>query len=159
VKLYDAIGFPITATNVLATDSKITCVFDLNGATAGKGDIVIRNPDGQFATLTDGFTINELGPGISSIDPNIGNVGNNNLPVTITGNNFPVLPKIVRVWLTRENTENIDCVSPQTSLTQITCTLVIPTGTPIGKWNLMVRNVNDNLNVTALNIFTINNAT
>jgi len=159
VKLKDAVGMSITATNVLATDTKITCIINLNGASAGKGDVVVTNPDGQSATLTDGFMINEPGPGISSIDPNEGNVGDNNLPVTITGNNFPVLPKIVRVWLTKQNTGNIDCVSPQSSLTQITCTLVIPKGTPIGKWNLMVRNVNDNLNVTALNIFTINNAT
>jgi len=156
VKLYDAVGFPITATNVLATDSKITCVFDLNGATAGKGDIVVRNPDGQSATLTDGFTVNEPGPVVTTIDPSEGTVGGQPLTLLITGNNFKVPAKVLFFKGSAEiGAENVVV----NSATQITCVLTIPKGTTLGLWSITVRNVADKQNGTATNKFTINNAT
>ena len=51
-------------TNIVATDvsvlssTQITCTLDLTGAVAGSWNVVVTNPDNQFATLTDGFTVN-----------------------------------------------------------------------------------------------------
>jgi hypothetical protein len=48
----------ITATNVsVVSESRITCEFDLTGATTGSWDVVVTNPDNETATLADGFHI------------------------------------------------------------------------------------------------------
>jgi len=51
----------IVATNVnVASDTQITCDFNLTGAVTGVWDVVVTNPDSQSATLTNGFTVNAL---------------------------------------------------------------------------------------------------
>jgi hypothetical protein len=155
VKLIDALGFQIAATNVLATDSKITCIFDLDGASAGKGDVVVKNPDGQSSTLTDGFTINEPGPVITTIDPSEGTVGGQPLTLLITGSNFKVPAKVLFIRGSAEIEAGNVVVN---SAKEITCVLTIPQGTAPGLWSITVRNVADKQNGTATNKFTINNA-
>jgi hypothetical protein len=155
VKLYDAGGTSFTATNVLATDTKITCTFYLSGATAGKADVVVINPDGQSETLTDGFTINEPGPVITTVTPYEG-VAGQILPLTITGSNFKVPAKVLLTNLSAEiEAENVQVNSE----TQISCVVRIPQGTAPGLWSITVRNVIDKQNGTALNKFTITSAT
>jgi hypothetical protein len=53
------VGEPdIYATNAtVVSDTKITCDFDLRGATPGRWAVVVVNPDGQFADLPDAFTV------------------------------------------------------------------------------------------------------
>jgi hypothetical protein len=159
VKLFDAGGSVFLASNVLATDTKITCAFYLSGASGGKADIVVINPDGQSVTLTDGFTINEPGPIITAVSPYEGSIGQI-LPLSITGSNLPMLPKVAKVYFTKTSGETLECenvVVP--SATQITCVLTIPIGTATGPWSITVRNVIDKQNGTATNKFTISNAT
>ena len=48
----------ITASGItVASQSKITCNFDLTGKDTGTWDVVVTKPDGQSATLPNGFTI------------------------------------------------------------------------------------------------------
>ena len=48
----------ITASGItVVSQSKITCNFDLTGKSAGAWDVVVTKPDGQSATLPNGFTI------------------------------------------------------------------------------------------------------
>jgi hypothetical protein len=59
VKLNHAAQPDIVATGVTVVNSgKITCSIDLTGvAEIGKWDIVVINPDAQFVTLSEGFSI------------------------------------------------------------------------------------------------------
>jgi hypothetical protein len=155
VKLFDAGGSVFLASNVLVTDTKITCAFYLSGATAGKADVVVINPDGQSVTLTDGFTINEPGPIITTVTPHEGAAGQI-VPLTITGSNFKVPAIVLLSNLSAEiKAENVQVNSE----TQITCVVIIPKGTATGPWSITVRNAIDKQNGTALNKFTITSAT
>lgn len=155
VKLSDATGLVFIASGVQATDTKITCIINLNGASAGKADIVVTNPDGQSATLTDGFTINELGPVVSSVTPDEGMIGQT-LTLSITGKNFKDPSIVLFIKGTAElQAENVK----RNSATQITCVFRIPNGTATGPWGITVRSSADKQNGTASNIFRISNAT
>jgi hypothetical protein len=155
VKLIGTGTTPIIATAVNAIDTKITCVFNLAGAIAGKYDVMVTNPNGQSVTVFSGFTINEPGPVITKIDPSVGSVGDM-LTLTITGSNFKT-PSFV---VFNKGTTDIKADSVQiNSATQITCKLWIPQGTATGPWNVIVQSIIDKQNGTAMNKFTINNAT
>lgn len=75
-----------SATSVtLVNENTITAIVPAH--IAGQVNVVVTNPDSQSATLTNGFTFNELPPSISSINPNSGPItGGTN--VTILGSNF-----------------------------------------------------------------------
>ena len=45
-----------TNTTVVSA-TRVTCDFDLTDAAPGAWDVVLTNPDGQSATLSDGFTV------------------------------------------------------------------------------------------------------
>ena len=155
VKLIDTKGSAFIASSVLVTDTKITCTFYLSGATAGKAYVVVTNPDGQSATLTNGFTINEPGPVITAVSPYEGGIGQT-LPLTISGNNF----KNPALVLFKKGSNELRASSVNVnSITSITCDLFIPSGTQTGEWDVIVKNIADNQNGTALKKFTINNAT
>jgi hypothetical protein len=155
VKLIDAGGSAFIASSVLATDTKITCTFYLSGATAGKANVVVTNPDGQSATLINGFTINEPGPVITAVTPSEGAAGQI-VPLTIIGSNFKVPATVLFTNLSAEiKAENVQVHSE----TQITCVIRIPMSTAPGLWSITVRNVIDKQNGTALNKFTITSAT
>ena len=58
VKLTRPGSLAITASGItVVSQSKITCNFDLTGKDAGTWDVVVTKPDGQAATLPNGFTI------------------------------------------------------------------------------------------------------
>ena len=81
----------ITATGVTVTSStQITCAFPITGAAAGTWDVIVTNPDGQSATLSNGFTLKSQAdtPTLTSISPSS---AANNSTVSITslsGTNF-----------------------------------------------------------------------
>ncbi|MBU4392098.1 MAG: hypothetical protein KJ907_10650 [Actinobacteria bacterium] len=55
-------GGTITATNVsVVASTKITCKFDLTGATAGSYKAMVTNDDDQSGSKTDAFTVTEAG--------------------------------------------------------------------------------------------------
>ena len=80
----------ITATGVAVPSStKITCSFNLTGAAAGSWDVYVQNQDGQNATLTGGFTVNNPAPTLSSISPTSATEGTSaDYTLTATGTNF-----------------------------------------------------------------------
>lgn len=155
VKLIGASAPPIIASQVNAIDTKITCVFNLNGAEAGKRDVVVTNPDGQSYTLVSAFTVNEEAPVLSAIDPYSGTIGET-LTLSLSGRNFKNPAKVI---FTRNGAELEASTVQVHSVTQITCVLNIPTGTQPGEWDVIVRNVADKQNSTTLKKFTISNAT
>jgi hypothetical protein len=58
VKITKAGESDINATNVvLVTTIKLTCDFNLTGATAGDWTVRVTNPDTSYAELTDGFAV------------------------------------------------------------------------------------------------------
>lgn len=145
----------IFATQVKGTSTKITCVFNLIGATTGKRDVVVTNPDGQITKLDDGFTVNEEAPLITSVDPATGSVGKT-IAITIQGSNFR---SPVKVFFARDGTE-IEAANVQVnSVTRITCVLNIPSGSEAGAWDVIVHSVAENQDGTALRMFTITNST
>jgi len=154
VKLIGASTSPIIASQVQVIDTKITCVFNLNGAVAGKRDVVVTNPDGQSDILSYGFTVNEAAPVITGIDPYEGNVGET-LTLAISGSNFKDPAKVLFV---NGSTELEGANVQVNSMTQITCVLGIPSGIPTGTYDLIVKNVADKQNGTGLKKFTINPA-
>jgi photosystem II stability/assembly factor-like uncharacterized protein len=52
----------INASEVVVTDTKITCKFDLTGATLGTYDVVVKNPSGFEARLPGAFSVTTPGP-------------------------------------------------------------------------------------------------
>ncbi|MFA6034864.1 MAG: hypothetical protein WC889_18335, partial [Myxococcota bacterium] len=89
VKLVKAGEQDIVGTDIrVRNSSRVTCWFDIAGKALGKWDVVITNNDTQSATLTNGFTVLEAAPTVSSITPNS---APNNGAVAITnllGSNF-----------------------------------------------------------------------
>jgi hypothetical protein len=151
VRLVGESGSPVVATGVQVTDTKITCTINLEGATAGKYDVIVTNPDGQSDTLLNGFTVNEPAPVITAIDPDEGRIGET-LPLSISGSNFKTPAK---VFFTNSSAELEAANVVVTSSSRITCALFIPSGTAPGSWSVTVKNVIDQQNVTAVNKFTI----
>jgi len=81
----------ITATSVsVVSASQITCSFDIAGKSAGYWNVVITNPDGQSATLTNGFEIKNPSATVtlSSITPNSGVVNNTVTITDLSGSGF-----------------------------------------------------------------------
>jgi len=130
----------IVAGDIVVIDSThITCTFDLTGQEAGLRNIVVTNPDGQVAMLTDGFTILIPGPGITGITPSSGyNTGIINI-TRLAGTDFWTTDTTV-VFLNR--TGSPDIVATNVTVidrTAITCLLNL-TGQDIGLWNVVVIN-------------------
>jgi len=155
VTLAGASSPTIQAVNVGNTNTKITAVFDLLNATPGLRDLIVTNPDGQSAVLTNGFTINNPAPAIGNINPVIGTAGAT-LTITISGANFKTPAQVYFV----KNGSEIDGGNVQVkSTTLLTAVLVIPPDVEAGTWGVIVRNVADNQNSTTLRKFTIQNKT
>ena len=47
----------ITATDIFATKTRITCTLPITGAEIGAWNVTVENPDGQSGTLGDGFNV------------------------------------------------------------------------------------------------------
>jgi len=158
VKLAGVDGASVRASDVFVTGEKITCMLSLYDLKAGNYNVVVTNPDGQSDSLAHGFTVNEPGPVVSRITPSEGMIGQIT-DLAITGSSFPQLPKIAKV-LFNKGTAELECGNVNVhSATQITCVLSVPNSTEPGLWSITVRNIPDRLNGTALNLFTIKNAT
>lgn len=132
--------------------STITCTFNINGAAAGLWSLVLTNPDGQGAILTDAFEIKNSPPIVSSIYPNQAlNFGNIN--VSISGNYFR---SGVIARLKKSGLPDIDCYSlVLTANNKINCFLNL-TGSSAGNWDVWVSNT-DGQSATLPGAFIINN--
>ena len=90
VKLTRSGQADITAANVNRVSStKITCNLPLSGKTAGTWNVVLTS-GGKTGTKTNGFTVQNPKPTITSLSPNneVANTHTANFPVTVTGTNF-----------------------------------------------------------------------
>jgi hypothetical protein len=116
----------------------ILYVLDIRGKALGPWDVVITNPDGQTATLLEGFIITSdqvPPPSLTRITPNTGeNTGPVN--VTITGNNFQ---KGATAKLTKSGQGDIPGTNLNVTANQITGTFDLTGQTP-GMWDVVVTN-------------------
>ncbi len=90
VKLNRTSAPDISATSVnIASSTKISCTFNLNGVTTGLYNVVVTNSGGQSAMLTGGFTVKPAGPPptVTSITNTTGYRGRIVIE-RITGTNF-----------------------------------------------------------------------
>jgi PKD repeat protein len=132
------IGDPVT----VASPTRITCHFDLNGRTAGLWDVyVINRSSGESDSLAEGFHIENPYPVVSSITPDN---GENIAPVTITnlaGSNFlaNATVNLTKNGQTTITATDVDVVSSS----QITCEFNITYAAP-GDWNVIVTNYDGN---------------
>jgi hypothetical protein len=140
----------IKATGVRAvTPKSITCTFAIPAdAPAGSWDVVVTNPDGQSDRYTNIFDMHRTANAltttlatsagtlpISSIDPPVGHVGNNQFIITGSGfkngatvklqkTGFPDMTARETIW---------------TSETSVLCFIDITAGT-YGSWDVVVTN-------------------
>jgi hypothetical protein len=140
----------ITATNVnVQSPTLISCTFFLpSNATAGSWDVVITNPDGQFVSYANIFSMRGLpqtstttlpdSQAITSISPTFKYLGGD-VPMTITGTNFQ---QFFSAKLTKSTDTNmvIEARSERwDSPTQVTVWFTIPSGSR-GTYNVVVTN-------------------
>lgn len=128
----------ISGTNTLVvTSEQITTDFDLTGATLGKWNVEVKNPDGRIALLQEGLEIKERLFNIKKITPNKGyNTGVVN--ITIDGEGFETGAEAKLI-----NSSDLSIISGTNTLVvtpeQITTNFNI-SGTPEGKWDVEVKN-------------------
>jgi PKD repeat protein len=143
VVILNRTGYPdtIAAGDIMVIDSThITCTFDLTGQQAGPWNVVVTNPDGQVAMLTNGFWIQTPGPGITSITPASG-VNTTTVSIThLAGSYFntthtPVSVRLNRTGFTDITADDVTVIDT----TNITCTFDL-TGRQAGPWNVVVTN-------------------
>jgi len=142
----------IPATGVTVVNAgMITCSFALAGAEGGPWNLVVTNPDGQYAIATNIFTVENPAPSISKITPNKGANDSTIFISALNGTGF--LPGAT-VQLTKNGQVPINATGVNVeSATKINCTLNL-TGKATGKWNVVVKNT-DNKTGTLSNSFNI----
>jgi PKD repeat protein len=125
-----------TGTTVV-NPGKITCSFNLAGVKTGLWNVVVRNSDGQSGILSNGFTVENPAPKVTSITPN---KGTNNGPVTISAINGTGFLPGATVQLTRTGQSPISATNVTvTSPVMLNCSFDLA-GKVIGKWNVVVTN-------------------
>jgi len=152
VKLTKSGQSDIIASGVtVVSTSKITCSLDLTGKTTGTWNVVVTNPDSQYSTLTNGFTINYPAPTVTSITPNSGaNSGSVNI-TNLAGSGFlsGAAVKLTKTGQSDITATGISVVSAST----ITCAFNL-SGKTTGAWNVVVTN-SDTQSGTLTNGFVI----
>ncbi len=73
-----------TFATIYMSPTELFCQLDLSGTLTGRRTLIVENPDGQTANLSDAFTIN---PAITEITPNSGST-TGRTSVTINGSSF-----------------------------------------------------------------------
>jgi len=157
VKLFKAASTPITGTVTSVTAFDLSCLFNLNGKSAGSYNLIVTNPDGQSDSRQGIFTIGEAAPVIAGMYPVTGAL-NDTIPLTISGQNFR---NEVKVSFLKNSTELV-CDNPLSmESSKISCTLDLSKnrGASSGEWNVTVINIRDGQRGTWLKKFTVTNAT
>ena len=148
----------ILAVAVSTTGSTITGTFNLDKAVDGSYTVIVTNPDGQAASLSNGFTVGEASPIIVGVMPNSGSPADN-LGITITGQNFGDVAKVTFAM----GSTTIDPIYISNLQTiegdKITFNLELPNTTPLGDYDVSVLNVEDQTTGTWIQKFHVVNAT
>lgn len=120
----------ITATGVSATATSITCTFDIINKQSGTWDLIVTNPDGQYALLTNGFQIVSSSGQVtlSSITPAT-SITNKTVSITsLAGTNFAGTPQVYLKKSTYNSIYGTFTTSSSTLLTgTFNLTNVVPT--------------------------------
>jgi len=145
----------IIATGVTVVSStQITCTFDLNGAAAGQWNVVVTNPDAQYGTLINGFTVNSPVPVLSTRSPTSGNRG---WPVTITSLTGTGFQPGATVLIRRSGYSDVVAtgvnVASPTSIDAGTLDLL---GVTAGSWYYVVINTDSQESTSTARTFTVN---
>lgn len=131
-------GTNITATNVTVSSAeKITCNFNITGATPDLWDVIVINEDGQSGTRADLFEVRYPAPAVISVSPSKGDNNRAALPVSITGSGFRQ-NAMVRL----NSTFAPDVVATNVSVSsasQMSCTLNL-SGKAVGDYYIIVTN-------------------
>nr|WP_321508492.1 IPT/TIG domain-containing protein [uncultured Methanoregula sp.] len=138
LEIVDVGLIPGTGVNIVSP-AQITCSVNLTGAIAGSYNIVVTNPDGQSAALTNGFAVTAPipAPAVTGIIPSTG-MNSTTTAVTVTGAGFnTTVGSDVRLTRTGFTNVTLSDVS-KTSSTSITGT--VPAGVVSGVWNVFVVN-------------------
>ncbi|MCP4146339.1 MAG: hypothetical protein GY757_01190 [bacterium] len=149
----------IAGTGVTVVSStRITCTFDLIGATLGSWDVFLLNSNGRYVTFTAGFLVTEPAPTVSVISPASG-VNNGTVTITVTGTWFQTgamasLQKEVQTDKKKAleiiNASSVTVVSG----TQLICVFNI-NNAAAGAWDFVVENP-DEQSFTFPGAFTVN---
>ena len=146
---------PVTASSVSVTSTQITGTFNLASLNAGPANIQVSNPDGRVGSLYSAITIGLAPPTISSISPTSGNLGTS-YTLTLTGQTFTDV-SAVTLW-SSDATSQIQCSSPSSAATTVSCSLAIPSSVETGAYS--VEALTSDGTIGWMNSsFTVNNAT
>ena len=150
---------PFTATGILVSSStSISCNFRLSSADEGSYNVVVTNPGGQSDTLMGAFTVGQAPPILTDVSPNNANIGDTQIPIIITGQNFKTGVKVTFV----QGASEINCGTPTfIDTTKISCILNvrISDGAQFGLWDLKVLNIDGQQTGILTGKFKVNNAT
>jgi uncharacterized protein YceK len=121
---------PVMATDVSVSSTQITCTFNLNSLNTGTANVEVTNPDGRFASTTplNAFTIGAAPPVITGISPTHSSLGQS-LTLTVTGQNLNNIMSVMLVSASADGSQ-VQCSSPSTTSTTVTCTLSSLSVTP-----------------------------
>jgi uncharacterized repeat protein (TIGR02543 family) len=124
-------------TSVSLDGKSIECDLNLISADPGDWDVVVTNPDGEFATLTGGLTVNEHPVIDRPTTPFSGKSGPDPVSLTLTGNYF--VEDGLKVTLTKGSLLPIDATIDSVTFDTIECHFDL-TGAQIGAWRGKVTN-------------------
>jgi len=151
----------IFGTSVTAQSaSNITCLFSIPSvAIAGTWNVTVTNPDGQAATLGNGFTITNTttttappSPSVSGITPSSAITG---MQVNITNLAGSNLLNVTSVKLTKSGQSDITATNVSiVSSSRVTGTINLA-GAASGQWNVLVSN-SAGQSAIGTNLFTVN---
>jgi hypothetical protein len=139
---------------VVSAPDKITCDFNLAGRAAYDRDVVVRNTDGQWGMLEDGFSVQDPAPVVTEISPDVGDQGETLTGVSISGSDFR--DTSVTILLKRGaqtiTASNVRWVSP----TLVTADFTIPGSAAVGTdWDVFLQNNDDSKSSTLPDSFEV----
>ncbi|PKL64530.1 MAG: hypothetical protein CVV32_07555 [Methanomicrobiales archaeon HGW-Methanomicrobiales-3] len=124
--------------SVNSAGDTIVCTFDIINKPAGAWDVIVTNPDGQYAIRTSGFEIKSSSADVTltSIYP-VNGVANSTVSITnLAGTGFTGTPQ---VYLKRTNYNNIYGTFSTVSATKLTGTFNLNNQIP-GPYSVCVQN-------------------
>ena len=145
-------GISVSSCAFVSSTQLTATITVLYNASVGSRNITVTNPDGQFATLVNGFSVTtgilNPPPSLTSVSPNSGTQGAGGLNITLRGSNF--LPSPTCTF--GEGITVNSCV--YNSSTQLTANITITSAALIGASNVTVTNA-DGQNTTLINGFSV----
>ena len=145
------LGSGITASSMVATDSTHLTAQILIGANAtiGSHDLTITT-GGEIVRLVNSFTVTASTPVITQVNPNTGQQGQQNLPVTITGQFTHFSTGSVVTFTGSGVTAGVPTAA---TLTSLTMPVTMSANAPLGAQGIQV--VTSAETVSLANVFTV----